>query len=552
MKRIKKLVGLVLAMIMVIAMAIPVMAEETVSLEVKHIANNHTFKAYQIFGGNLNNEGVMSNIVWGSGVSNETQLINYLKNDETRIFNSDGTQSVIIKEQFASVNNATDVAEVITKWSNNGERLDYLAEIIGNSFLNGSNGVASDTIHENSDGTFTYTINNLNPGYYLIKDETVGVNGNDFSTKYLVNITTSTVINTKGHFSTVELLVGSTLDGTYGKYISEQVKKEFFYKYEVKLDDNLKWYKTYNLTFNGELDPGIEIIELKEIYVEETGGNKEYFYQNGAWVSDDKKANSISTGTNSLVLGWDNLRRAYSDIAGDDKLVVKFSAQLNENASFGKNSNDASVNITYSNSPSNSGAGTSITDKAYVFSYQANINKVCADDNSKELAGAEFKLYHLHGSDKVYAVTNEQGVIISWTGDKDIATTFITNSYGKFEKNIKGFKEGTKYYLNETVSPSGYNLLFTDSTMIIHPTYNIDSNGNVGYSVLAYNVDGATGTVPSGADFDNGLIRVTVLNDKGTTLPSTGGIGTTIFYIAGGALALAAVVLLVTRKRMER
>ena len=588
MKKMKRLLGFILAMIMVIAMAVPVMAtgngetptqnDTNVGTEItgnqtitfKHIKKGHTFAAYQIFAGNLTDKGYMSNITWGTGISSGEQLIAALKLDETEIFNSDKTLSVIIKDQFASVNNASDVADVIKNWSSNGERLDYLAEFIGGNGTKTGYLVSSESLNvkksdcaENADeqGYYTYTIAGLAPGYYLIKDITTDqLQGEDYNTKYLISLVTSTDIKTKGHYSTITIGVGNTLNGTYTEYISENLNKDFYYKWEVALDDNLNWYDKYQLNITGTMDSGISFKQFEEIYIEESGGDRVYIFQrdasnNEVWKEDldVSKRPEIKHNTNVVTFKDADIKDLYSGLAGDDKLIVKFSATLNKNAVSGDGSNKCVVSMVYSNAPSNNKVGTSVTDTAYVFTYKLNVNKVCADNQALTLPGAKFLLYHYHGETKVYAKEDSvvKGAIVEWVLDPNDATPFITDANGKFTNDIKGLKEATKFYLNEVDPPVGYNLMFTDVAVTINPEY-ASTNNAITLTGLKYSVDGNSGTVTDTNDIAAGLVKVTVTNDKGTTLPSTGGIGTTIFYVAGGALAFAAVVLLVTKRRMEK
>ena len=114
-----------------------------------------------------------------------------------------------------------------------------------------------------------------------------------------------------------------------------------------------------------------------------------------------------------------------------------------------------------------------------------------------------------------------------------------------------GLDDGT-YYLKETEAPTGYNLLSNEITVVIAAaTTNgqtwTDGVASSALTNLTVTADGTAGT----GDTSTGIAGITVANNKGSTLPETGGMGTTLFYVLGGGLVLVAVVLLVTKKRMK-
>jgi len=467
-----------------------------------------------------------------------------------------------MKAEFASVNNVEGVVSKLTEWSSNSYRLDRFAEVVGQCLEGSVSKPSETTVTDNGDGTYTYRILGLDPGYYMIKDTTETVNGEDFETKYLLYLTTHIDLITKGDYSTVTKTVNDTIDGTYYDSIAEQLNKTYFYKWEIELDDEMAWYNTYKLECYDELSAGLDFGKYEEVYIEEADNDKVYLYKENNWLSSDaapttNSKTETSDGKTKLVLGWANLKTAYPDVAGDDKLVVKYSATLNENAVFGVEGNPNEVYIVFSNSPSDADDGQSESDDAVAFSFQLKILKVDADKLDKPLEDAQFYLYHKHGSEVHYAVldtikTDGVNKIVEWTTDKSQATLLVTGADGLIEGgNLQGLKDGTIYYLHEEVPPVGYNKMFTDVEITIHPNFITDATGKITYDRITYNVDGVESVLTDGEEFTHGIITATVLNDKGTTLPSTGGIGTTIFYVLGGVLAVAAVVLLITKKRMS-
>lgn len=210
----------------------------------------------------------------------------------------------------------------------------------------------------------------------------------------------------------------------------------------------------------------------------------------------------------------------------NDVVEVAYSAEVNEYAVIGGTGNDNKTHLTYSDTPKSTGERLT---KTYV--WQFDVFKYAMRDGKEiPLAGAQFVLYKTVNDEKFYAqVAN--GKITGWTDDQKYATVFETSDNGKFV--IAGLDADT-YYLEETKAPDGYNRLKEPVNVVI--TANIASGKTV-TATITYN-ETATGTVR-------------IENQTGVELPSTGGIGTTVFYVIGGLLMGVAVVLLVTRKKMS-
>ena len=210
----------------------------------------------------------------------------------------------------------------------------------------------------------------------------------------------------------------------------------------------------------------------------------------------------------------------------NDVVEVAYSAEVNEYAVIGGTGNDNKTHLTYSDTPKSTGERLT---KTYV--WQFDVFKYAKKDKEEiPLAGAQFVLYKTVNDEKFYAqVAN--GKITGWTDDKEKATVFETPDDGKFV--IAGLDADT-YYLEEIKAPDGYNRLKDPVKVVITATIAGDKTGK---ATITYN-ETATGTVR-------------IENQTGVELPSTGGIGTTVFYVIGGLLMGVAVVLLVTRKKMS-
>ena len=224
----------------------------------------------------------------------------------------------------------------------------------------------------------------------------------------------------------------------------------------------------------------------------------------------------------------------------NDAISISYSATVNEKAVIAGSGNTNEAILKYNDKTSVKHTTTTYVWDLGVHKF-ANLNN---DDSDHALEGAEFRLYKEDGNTKKYAKFTETGTNTSiyklnktdnWTTNETDATKVKTPANGNIK--FEGLDAGT-YYLEETTAPSGYNKLSAPIKVEIIST--LPTAGGTASYTVKYG-DNATA--------DNGVVRVE--NKTGTILPSTGGMGTTLFYVIGGGLMVAAVVLLVTKKRME-
>ena len=205
------------------------------------------------------------------------------------------------------------------------------------------------------------------------------------------------------------------------------------------------------------------------------------------------------------------------------EIKVTYSAVVNENAGAKIEKNHAI--LTYSNDPTNDTTHNSNPEEETVYSAKLVIDKYQKDDERKKLANAKFVLKNAEGKYYKYtAATESAAAKVEWVEKQTDATEVTTDTNGAAAFN--GLKDGT-YYLVETAAPASYNLLANE---------------------VEVTINGAKATE---VDLSSLTATAKVENSTGTTIPETGGIGTTIFYVAGGLLVLGAVILLITKKRMS-
>ena len=506
MKHIKKLASLLLVLVMVFALATTAFAEETTySITINNSAKDHTYEAYQIFTGDLSGT-TLSNIVWGSGVSEAGQTA----------LGDAAAKAETLKTEADAKAFAKAVAPYLT--------------------------TAAGSANTVTDGK--YVISGLAAGYYLVKDQDGSLTGdNDSYTEYIIQVVGNVTATPKSDVPEVQKKVKDINDSTDTTKTDWQDSADYDigdsipFQLKATLADNVSSYTTYKVVFHDTLSKGLTYNNDAKVYIDGTETN-------GFAVTA-----TVNADGTTLTVSCDDVKAL--NAVSSSAITVEYTAKLNENAVLGSAGNPNEVYLEYSNNPNKSEKGNNETgetpkDVVIVFTYKTIINKV--DSENKPLTGAAFKLEKL--------IKGKDGAADTWTTVKEFTVDETTTSF-----TFSGLDDG-QYKLTETKTPAGYNTIdpiyfvieATHDETADAPTlktlnaYLTDANGNKQTEMKdgeSVNID--LGTV----DLTAGSITTTVVNKSGSELPSTGGIGTTIFYVLGGVLVLAAVVLLVTNKRMS-
>lgn len=561
----KKVITMVLVLAMVLSLAVPTFAATDYTLTINNTVDGHTYEAYQIFTGDLvtkDGRDVLSNIVWGSAVADPAGLLAAINADA----------------KLSALHGAADAAALAVKLSavtSDSDTIDQFAEVVA-PFLT----VVAGTSTDEGD---CYEISGLVAGYYLVKDQDDTLdNKNDVYTKYIIRVLKDQTVTPKGDVPSVNKEINDTVDGTFNEVEDFDISDTAYYKWTATLPANLKFYEKYIYQFTDNLPKGLKFTRFEQIYIEGHDGNRVHTFYD---VTDADPANDtlpagISTNlvenadmTSVLTLDFADLLTLYPSILPTHKLIVKYSCMVTRDALF-VNAMTNTVSAKFSNNPNGTGdgdLGETPDDVAHAFTFKINVDKYDADNTATKLEGAEFVLYYertvADSTVKYYAqvVTEEMvyvvdgdgnvtstlrpeaermlngtpvdgddiGVVYGWTDVRANASVLDTDATGKLA--VRGLDEGI-YYLQETKAPAGYNLMETPVKVEIAPAY--DKDGSM--TSVEYKVD----------DIKQETNTVGVRNSSGSTLPVTGGMGTTLFYVFGGIMVLAAVVLLVTKKRM--
>lgn len=523
-KTIKKLLAALLAVAMVCAMAIPAFAYNPGETE-EDLNTKHDYGAFQIFTGDVSEDNKkISNVAWGKNITEPDIFLDNLKLDST------------IGNQFSNAKTAQDVLMVISTWHDSDDDSIAFARFVCKYLY-----PTADAKPEPVDTGHTGGFEIRKPGYYLIVDTSPFSEGDFYHAynSFLLKVTKApyhVIIKHKVVKPTVEKEVydnndiGST--GGWGSSADHAINEEFQFKLTATLpaspDRAYDYYDEYMVTFCDTLSAGITFDRWDTVVINNGGADipipAENYYSDASNQDLTLSIEDVKTCAPGL-----NLNNGAT-------ITVTYTAHLNEKAyvntagGASNTENKNSVYLIYSNNPRSSAFFDRTPESAVcVYTYQLNNTKYHDEANSgNELEGAGFSLYSDEACTQEVKLYKEGAFYYPIKNAKGkTAVEMKSAADGTF--NVKGLDAGT-YYLKETTPPAGYSAC--DKTRIVisatHDEHNVNLSGE--------------------SNLNNKII-----NKKagGITLPSTGGIGTTIFYVVGGGLMVAAIVLLVTKKRME-
>lgn len=354
----------------------------------------------------------------------------------------------------------------------------------------------------------SYTASSLALGYYLV-DSSMGA---------LCGLTTTNpnaTVNEKNSLADAEKKVEEDSNmGNFGSKDDADLGQEVNFKATIHAKKGAQ-----NYVLHDNMSDGLTLDKTSiKVQVNGTDLNSSYY----------------TVTTEGLTDGCDfeiSFTKAYLDtITEDTDIVVTYKASLNKNAVVGLDGNSNKLKLDYGDNNHTEWKETK------TYTWDLEILKYANGDESKTLAGAKFVLLN---SDKSKVATFDNGKFAGWEASGITVvegetvypaswpqkSELTTDAQGKIK--VEGIDAAT-YYLHETKAPDGYNLLENDKEI----------------------------TITGATEGEGGVLTYTtyiakVENKSGAELPSTGGIGTTIFYVVGSVLVLAAVVLLITKKRMS-
>ena len=592
MNKMKKFASMAAAILMTACVAVPATMSLTASAATEVTlaeptglpasgTNNITgITAYQIFKGTYDSSSKKLNISgWGDGIKVE-DFINALKADST-------VGTLFTSVSYNSLNpviSAQAIADIAGKWSDDDINAQAFAKLaVLNKKGSGTTGTFDSS---NKKVKFGDDSTNLNDGYYVV---TCKLSNADATTHTAQSLGMLSVFD--GDSS--ELQIGT---GTAKVGLPEVMKKVYENEKESKDVASIAKYSETDKKWNDVADYCIGDSVPFKLYgtmPQDIGNYSHYYYKftdtlgtqfdmpteltikvgddttltatenSGAWTvtGDNGKNCRVSSNGNEISISFEDIK-AYPGVISDTVVTVEYNAKLNNNAEIGLPGQENKVDLTYSNNPNSSykpdttdenedtpdtpgtpgeNTGKTPEDKVIVFTYEADFTKI--DGVTKaHLEGVEFKLKNANGE---YVTLDENGKVTGWD---TAGTTIKSNASGQFK--IIGLDDGD-YTLEETKPLPDYNPI-ADTTLIINAgTVNNQTwNGTPADALTSFKYKIGNSEM-EGTPAD-GIASGTIENKKGSSLPSTGGIGTTLFYVCGGAMVAVSGIFLITKKRMDK
>lgn len=560
---------------------------------------DHSYAAYQIFNADMSKADddtiTFANVKWGNGVDSTkvADICSALKDlgitkDDKNVF-AKGTNN---NEVLAT---AAEVAEALAKVASNSditkyEDIDKIAKIFAD------NKAAAATVtfgaYSATDGGYKAEISE--PGYYLVVETTTdNLAAGEAKTKYMLQVAGDEEVAPKADAPSVikkvyedsksadaetvdfagnsNFAIGNGYNDVADYSLSEEINFEIF----GTLPSTFANYKGYYYKFTDTMDPGLSLYSTST--VDDTETEKINANDFKVTVTDSDKV--VKLPSNAYTYTYDSANNKFTIAIADLKEIdmdadadgvqvmskdaiikVEYSAYLNSNAQIGKTGNKNKVDLTYSNNSNTASGGdtdeTGTTPEDYniVFTYQIDVTKYLgkiADNNKANATKGTQAGFKLKNSDDKWAKFDKNNKFTEWVKEEKDATQVETTANGKF--SFIGLQDGT-YTLVETLVPTGYNKMADKEFTIAADT----SNGTKGtcqdYSVAdtASKLTSLTLDEVETVAENKAAVAFDVENLKGSGLPSTGGIGTTLFYVGGGCMAGLAGLFLITKKRMGK
>lgn len=587
-KTIKRLGAVLLAM----AMAVSVLctgalaAESTYTLTIQDSNKDHKYTAYQVFAGTVGENKKLSVTGWGSGVDTSKAV-----SDKTLV---QAIQDITVNtdhKPFKGKTEPGDIAAVLGDTANNNSAVAAaFADVVANYVIGDGHSTTDWTA--TTDGTPAhYEITDLTGGYYFVKSANTA-STDVANTRYMLEVVGNATVEAKNGVPTVDKKVQNenNTKENFADTTTAQIGQTVNFKLTGTLPSNYDYYKNYAYTFDDTLSEGLTLTDTQKnalfvkVYASQTEAEKD---ANGTDENTGVKltAKSGDTGdytvtvtpngntkTTSLKVAFNDLKTIQKDtnatITKDSVIVVYYSATINGSATAGGEGNKNSVKLEYSNDPNNTGTGTTKSDEVSVFTFKLDITKVKKSETTTKLSGAKFVLskdkdlkIDVANKDTDLTDTDVTEKLIKVTGTtpnyviNDGTNTSATAQYimetatgdNLGQLNITGLNKGV-YYLYETKAPDGYNRITEPIKIeITEATTEKGTDSNFSVTSLKYKI--GNGTEQAVTDATTGTISANVENTSGSTLPSTGGMGTKLFYTIGGILMAGAAIVLVVRKR---
>ncbi len=531
-------------------------------------------------------------------------------------------ESVVLE----SAEEVSEALKTLTEGTANSfTAIDKVARVFAD-YINSSNNVEMGNWSKNLDEIVNgdqsgYKATISDPGYYLVidqaKDSTSGLANGEAISKYILQVAGDTTVAPKADApqvmkkvyedeDTTQAKVGFAdsedypLEAGYNDAADYSIGETIPFKLYGSLPSTFDNYDGYYYQFNDNMGSGLDLVikgdeaSTQDFTVTIKDEETTKVLKNGSNAGEtaeftfaklEAPSKGFTITINDLkLIDMDDTQDGVQAMSKDAVITVAYNAKLNANAVIGNIGNPNDVSLKYSNNSNTAQGGEndekSETPKDYnvVFTYELDVTKYLdALEEGKEAGtnDASFKLYKGTGANKQYAVLQKNSEntwkFVKWITESETekGTLVATKDKGKFE--FSGLQDGT-YYLEEAVTPTGYNTM--EDLEIVIEAYGSTAGAETKADIVtqAYNTPNTeenyttnsplknltikygdmTNEKVAKSGSKNGIVEADIINHAGSALPGTGGIGTTMFYIGGGAMVAVAGVFLITKKRMNK
>ena len=497
------------------------------SIVIKDSVDGREYVAYQIF----DRTSAVDSINWGEGIDGANLLADDLTNESSQYYNA----------KFAGVTDAAGVAKVMTSddWTASDSQL--FAKALEKHVIPAH---ANRSYYDQGQGEYKISI--YKAGYYVVIDNKTYVGDDEARSAFILKVVSGeTDVITKAGKPTLTKEIRHNEENTWGVVGDNQIGDDVEFRITTTIPSEVQYYDKYTYTIHDQLSEGFDLPDNAECFFYDKNGTKLTSVTFTPVINKNQTDNSFVIQFNIKDLLAQN-----PDIA---KIETYYSAKLNGNAKVADkatNSTDNNPNtayLTYSNNPQDeSGKEDGRTPNSKVYDWTFTLAGKKEDDKGNALAGAKFQLKRDNKVISLYKIDDNNFRIATAKeiadGDK-IVDTIVTVADGIF--NIKGIDDTVEYTLEEIEAPADYNKA-APTKIKLSTGYKQNTDGTTDgttFNYLQISQDDNSGVDGNG---------VTVVNRKGSELPSTGGIGTQIFYGVGGAIVVGAGVLLITKKRAKK
>lgn len=573
MRYLRKLSSFLLVLVMILGITMAVSADETgYSITLTGADADHSYEAYQVLTGTMS-KGKLVEVSWGEGVDGSALLQDLQELEGTT---------------FDACASAADVAKILSEQEDDSALLQTFAECVSQNLV-AEKAVKSTDITAANATSSTYKIELPAVGYYFVKDgsDFEATNGHSYS-NYVLKVADNTAVTVK---STCSELAKYIVDGSdkvtaNGKHGVGDLES---YRIETTVP-NTKYYANYHLVVQDTLSKGLEIqADTVKIKL----GTSTLVKGTDYTVRAEKDA---TTGITTVAFDFGDIATNVRFNRVGQPLVITYQAKIGQDANIGNAGNTNTAYLEYSSDPRHA-ERMGQTPKSVVSSYVTGIRLyqyTMDGTDRKALAGAQFQI---SGTSLVQVQTGVESYTLdpdgiywklkdgtytkrAWTEDTKNLYDSLTDKYtkdltqqwvsgksrslavvGTTDENglvtFYGLGEGT-YEITAVRAAAGYTMLKQPIrvTVSFYPetVYAADGTTVLYTKGWHYAVEYADGTPLEVAEDQvdaNGILTLNVMSGQDLKLPSTGGMGTTGFYVLGGILVAAALVLLVIRKRMK-